>query len=179
MPGGQVVRVNGRNACIHCPRYNFSPFLALHIDATELLRLGSIFNRRRGSQKKHENPMRRRRQPNASECASQRRGSSYITSQRGWPLAAHSFHKSRVPRGFREPPATNAASFILGVNMTPFRETLCFFVQKGFDLFQGTHKDDRKESSSEPKVYFGQCGWDGYSWGAQSRVYFRFSDSGR
>lgn len=28
-------------------------------------------------------------------------------------------------------------------------------------------------------MYFGQCGWDGYSWGGRSRMHFRFSDSGR
>lgn len=50
---------------------------------------------------------------------------------------------------------------------------------QGFELFPGTQDDDREAASSEPAVYFGQCGWDGYSWGGRSRTYFRFSDSAR
>jgi len=30
---------------------------------------------------------------------------------------------------------------------------------------------------SEPKVYFGECGWDGFSWGGKVREHFRFADS--
>ncbi|CAM9224808.1 unnamed protein product, partial [Ectocarpus fasciculatus] len=50
---------------------------------------------------------------------------------------------------------------------------------QGFALFTGTQDDDREAASMEPTVYFGQCGWDGYTWGERSRMYFRFSDSGR
>ncbi|CAM9518397.1 unnamed protein product, partial [Ectocarpus sp. 8 AP-2014] len=50
---------------------------------------------------------------------------------------------------------------------------------QGFALFTGTHDDDREAASMEPTVYFGQCGWNGYTWGGRSRTYFRFSDSGR
>lgn len=46
-------------------------------------------------------------------------------------------------------------------------------------MFTGTQDDDREAASMEPTVYFGQCGWDGYTWGERSRMYFRFSDSGR
>ncbi|CAN0027151.1 unnamed protein product, partial [Hapterophycus canaliculatus] len=49
---------------------------------------------------------------------------------------------------------------------------------QGFELFPGTQDDDREAASTEAAVYFGQCGWDGYSWGERSRMYFRFSDSG-
>lgn len=54
-----------------------------------------------------------------------------------------------------------------------------FHETQGFSLFPGTQDDDREAASSEAAVYFGQCGWDGYSWGGRSRIYFRFSDSGR
>ncbi|CAM9142464.1 unnamed protein product, partial [Choristocarpus tenellus] len=51
--------------------------------------------------------------------------------------------------------------------------------QEGFNLFPGRQAENREMATMEPLVYFGQCGWDGYKWGGQSRTHFRFSDSQR
>lgn len=33
------------------------------------------------------------------------------------------------------------------------------------------------DDTSEPLVYYDQCGWEGYRWGGKAREHFRFSDS--
>ncbi|OQR99178.1 hypothetical protein THRCLA_06579 [Thraustotheca clavata] len=46
---------------------------------------------------------------------------------------------------------------------------------QGSNYFIG--RQEGNGSHSEPLTYFGECGWNGYIWGGQSRQCFRFSDS--